>query len=806
MFTVFSAVLLLVLVVIAGYVVVKFIGKKDKTREEKRKERIKFIRRFKLGKCAVIYIAAIPLYWMGYARTGVNALESFFIAINKCIALVVLRYDLEDLRPVILDEPIFAVAIYFCLFLVLINALLFTWSLLNQRVWAMWRTHRWKRTAEEKILILGYNPDNITIYNSELARCAKKGEERAKSKGKKGKAKPTECFARIVDELTDEQCSELYTENVQFIDTDNLFETVEKLLREVEDKQSERCAIIVNTGNDMKNIDICRKIRAVLKAEIEKGIAEGEPDSQDEELSEEEKEKRAEERAKKEREYVIGLFGRIRVFAFGDPEYDAVYTELVETSFGCLRYLNKYRQIAMDFIDKYPMSAFMGEEQVDFSTSLVREDVNLNVAMIGFGKTNQQIFLTSVANNQFLTEENGEIKNKAVRYYIFDKKHSENNKNLNHSYYRYQTEVLRELWKKDENGEVVLKDGKPVYDEAKTAEYLPLPPMPSEEIYRTLDVNDPAFYDTLKEMCKGKKDVNYIVIAFGTDLENIDMAQKLIEKKQEWDIANFVIFVKIRSGDDNFGIFSRPDCYAIGCEEKVVYDIGLILQDKLSDMAKLRHRVYAIEYEVCEARKNGKQPPDMKEVVANAQYKWHVRMSQLERDSNLYGVLSLKSKLHLMGLDYVPMTGEDKDALTEEEYLEIYAVGDKPKYYEDLTAEGKKIVEHGLIFKPSRRKTMAIHEHYRWNSYMFSRGIIPADKNTIETETVDGRRTNGKNYRIRRHGNLTTFEGLEEFRRIIWKRDGGEEAQADVIKYDYQILDDAVWFLGNQGYKIVKRT
>ena len=83
MFTVVSATLLLVLVVIAGYVVVKFIGKKGKTREEKRKERIKFIRRFKLGKCAVIYIAAIPLYWMGYARTGVNALESFFIAINK---------------------------------------------------------------------------------------------------------------------------------------------------------------------------------------------------------------------------------------------------------------------------------------------------------------------------------------------------------------------------------------------------------------------------------------------------------------------------------------------------------------------------------------------------------------------------------------------------------------------------------------------------------------------------------------------------------------------------------------------------
>jgi hypothetical protein len=65
--------------------------------------------------------------------------------------------------------------------------------------------------------------------------------------------------------------------------------------------------------------------------------------------------------------------------------------------------------------------------------------------------------------------------------------------------------------------------------------------------------------------------------------------------------------------------------------------------------------------------------------------------------------------------------------------------------------------------------------------------------------------TNGKNYELRRHGNLTTFEGLVEFRQMLAKRDGKREEEKDVIKYDYQLLDDAHWLLDAVGCKIVKR-
>ena len=105
---------------------------------------------------------------------------------------------------------------------------------------------------------------------------------------------------------------------------------------------------------------------------------------------------------------------------------------------------------------------------------------------------------------------------------------------------------------------------------------------------------------------------------------------------------------------------------------------------------------------------------------------------------------------------------------------------------------------------------MAILEHYRWNSFMLSQGIIPATKEQILKEKVpkkDGtlKYSNGRNYILRRHGNLTTFDGLVTFRQMISERDGTPELDNDVIKYDYQILDDAYWLLEKNGYKIIEK-
>ena len=153
------------------------------------------------------------------------------------------------------------------------------------------------------------------------------------------------------------------------------------------------------------------------------------------------------------------------------------------------------------------------------------------------------------------------------------------------------------------------------------------------------------------------------------------------------------------------------------------------------------------------------------------------------------------------------MESDPRKEISEKEYMEIYAKEDKPRLLpQTQTAGGKPIVAYDLDFKASRRKTMAIHEHERWNSFMISRGMVPSTIEQILKETkADGSYTNGKNYAVRRHGNLTTFEGLEAFRKMVAERDGRTELATDVIKYDYQLLDDAYWLLNHCGYKIVRK-
>ena len=88
---------------------------------------------------------------------------------------------------------------------------------------------------------------------------------------------------------------------------------------------------------------------------------------------------------------------------------------------------------------------------------------------------------------------------------------------------------------------------------------------------------------------------------------------------------------------------------------------------------------------------------------------------------------------------------------------------------------------------------------------MISRGYIPATKDQIANEMIYEYHTNGKNARLRTHGNLTTFNGLVEYRQMVSLRDKKPEISKDVIKYDYQLLDDAYWLLTECGYKIIKK-
>ena len=701
-----------------------------------RAERIAYIRSFKKGKGAVIYLFAVPLYWIGNVYAGDSILDGFFNSVRRIVDLIVLKYDISSVQALVNANAIYRFTLYFCFILVCLNAILFVFSLVNQYLWNYFTNLMFRLSGKEKVLLFGNNEQNHLIYKSEKNR-----------------------LKMVVDKITAKEANDLYMKNIRYTSVTSFDRYVSDAVARCV-KRNKAGIAIINTGDDERNIELCRIfIKHIFTLEETQRMV---------------------------------CFNLLKIFVFGDPRYEAIYEDIISDSFGCVSYINKYQKIAVDFISKYPFTKFMTEEHIDYNSSLIKDGVEINTLLIGFGKTNQQIFLTSVANNQFITEVNGSIGIKKVRYHIFDKNPAENNKNLNHNYNRFKNES----------------------EGINTEDYLPLPDYPAEEFFYRLDVNARDFYNHIRKVTVAtEKGVNFIVIAFGTDLENIDMAQKLVLKCREWGIKNIAIFVKVRGEHKGQNLLEEDNCYSIANEKEVVYDVEKILGDSIFKMAQMRNEVYDLEYELTQSDAQSLTEDRVVAIKEKAYRNWFVKKTQLERESSLYSCLSLRSKLNLMGLDYCLVHENDEPALTEKEYLEIYAQDDQPDLdFYKVKAEGKPIIHYSLNFQKSRRTNLAILEHLRWNSFMISKGMVPASKKLIlEEMDSEGKFTNGKNYALRRHGNITTMSGLIEFRKMTALRDIDKyksmekaEESKDVIKYDYQLLDDAYWLLTKNGYKIVR--
>lgn len=700
---------------------------------KKRQERIAFIRSFKKGKCVAIFLIAIPLFCLGYLYSGVNVIESIFTSITHVAGLVVLKFNLHDIPELLGYNLFYKITVYYCCVLVTLNAVLFAVSLTSQRIWQWVQRLKIKFTSKDKLYIFGNNNNSRLIYKSEKSR-----------------------MGIVVDKIADSDKTSMYMSKIGFISCQKPDGVVDGIFKSLT-KKSNNIIVVINTENDEENL----KIGRLFIEGIDK-------------INEEDKPL---------------LFEKLNVHIFGDPKYEAIYNEIVTSSHGCLHYKNKYRMIAMNFIEKYPLTKFMDERHIDYQTSLLKPNVVVNVCMIGFGKPNQQIFLTSVANNQFITTTKTGVGLKQVHYHIFDRTYAENNKGLNHSYYRFKNESAS----------------------IKHEEYLPLPDLPAREDYYHMDINDPSFYNKIHEVITAKKtDANFVIVSFENDLENIDMGQKLSAKCREWGVDNITIFVRVKAISDYNSLLAEKNMYLIGNESESVYNITEITADDIYKMAQMRNEVYDLEYRITSDKNFVVSEDSIRENCMQAKKNWFITKGQLERESSLYCCLSLQSKLNLMGLEYCKAGDNDLPALSEAEYLSIYAANDMPDTTTyNIKVDGKNVVNYTLDFPESKRKNQAILEHLRWNSFMISQGVVPASKEQILNEKVERngklKYTNGKNYGLRRHGNLTTFDGLVTFRQMVAERDGGDEADYDVIKYDYQLLDDAYWLLTKNNCKIVKR-
>ena len=743
-YNVISIICLAMIAAIFATVVVKIIVLKHP-------ERVVYIRNFKKGKAAIIYVIAIPLYCLNGLYSGKDILEALFDAISKSIYLIALKFDPANIKALSAVNGIYKVTIYVCFAAVILNALMLTLSFFFQWIWGEWRNLRFMCGKEERCIILGGDEKGEVVYQSAPKKRI------------------------IVDFLSKEAQAKLYVKGISYKSFKPegekeyqawLFTTLDKLiakLKAAEKKTSkkklekQKINIIICEKKQKLNLLLCGKLVEYLKTVADDDL-----------------------------EY-------IDAYVFGDRQFETIYAQYQKYAKGSLHYINEYRQVAIDFIDKYPLTEFMDERQIDYDTSLIKKEVDLNVVMLGFGKTNQQVYHSMVANNQFLTEgAGGKYTEKLVFYHLFDRTHGKENKSSDYKFFRYSSTFY--------------KDGKPCVNTEEKKEnqpYLPLPARPCEEDYQYWNTKDDVFFEKLQEALSFKEEsLNYIVISLGEDYESLNITNKIVMKLKEWALENCQVFVRVRDVGilkDAKILLDNKNCHSFGSNKEVIYNYSQIVGKKFSEMAMMQDCVYNIERDMKHDQVTAAEKK-------KARLKWFVEYNAIKRESNIYACLSLRGKLHLMGFDYVP---EDKaEGVSEEVYLSKYAKDDMPLIVRDPETKEQVAVRYPLEFKDSRRKTMAILEHNRWNAYMITRGFIPALKSLIKAEKIDGKHTDGQSYELRRHGCLTTFDGLLEYRKMISapnRSSGRTEKDNDVIKYDYQLLDGAWWLLHKNGYKLVER-
>lgn len=577
---------------------------------------------------------------------------------------------------------------------------------------------------------------------------------------------------------------------------------------------TDKITLIINTNHDEINLRLCRMVvDSIVKAvgADAASITERMKEIKDREA------RKTDPKLVKLRRQVVEKLERVRIFVFGDKQYEQVYLAMEDKSFGVLHYTNRYHLCSFDFLTHHPITEHLNASQL-VGDGCVVPDMAFNMIFVGFGDTNREIFLDSFSTNQFVYHrENAMPGLKSVTYHIFDKKAKiEHDKNLNHTIFRYLDD-FEPLFGDGITDKAVSPDDSPALPEKKKLnrdDYLEIPPTLGKPIAYEMSIDSEAFYDKIKDICaQNPNSINYLVVAFSDDFNNIDLSQRLAEKKTEWGLKNLYIFAKVRNklnGDVVEELLKKgeKETYTLFGNES--FSLAQVIQNEIEELAYNRKRA-TLNTESSANPNSDYLCDDTVRVL----YDWYT-MDQITRRSNIYNILALHMKLQLLGLDYKDKSKVDGETVLESEdaYYKIYAAGcvpvetKKPESYRGARMSYDKSTRKEDYKKYLPRRNLAVQEHYRWDAFMIRNGFIPATRAQIQAEQF-------KSYTgARYHANLSSFEALFEFRDIqralFLEKYGPDKQPEDVIAYDYKLMDEAWFFLHPPGshsveYEIVRR-
>ncbi len=407
--------------------------------------------------------------------------------------------------------------------------------------------------------------------------------------------------------------------------------------------------------------------------------------------------------------------------------------------------------LARTFTHANPVTKYLPKEYIE--DAAIKQGTEISVFVLGFGTLGQEVYRQSVLNNQLVTFD-GEYKVLPINYYLCD------------------TGIDATEWNIGGLPEVL--------GELNAAEYFPLPELPFKTTVIDRTPISREVLTAIKKQVQKANSYTLIIIDTDEDCRNIEIGAKL----------KTMLF-----GSENYHIFVRSEAAYTEDDELVTYfgnseDVfnhDVIVNDSLSAMAKKLNEVYTAQYAGADERNR----PDFAQYIQEKAEKDWQGLDYFTLYSNIYSAMNLRTKLNLLGLDYVKDGNGANTTLITERH------GHKGEY------------AYSEYFTPSVRNALIAQEHARWNTYHLLGEYLPLDKNGITLKSNDGKkvRFNVKNTAAKKHACLTTYNGLNDLSAYLAEKAGSGCTATD---YDYYIYDEmlitsAEKLLTSLGYSVIEK-
>lgn len=422
-----------------------------------------------------------------------------------------------------------------------------------------------------------------------------------------------------------------------------------------------------------------------------------------------------------------------------------------------VRTFSRYELITTKFIEKNTIPSLLPNSFYNENRT-IKDEKEINVFFLGFGKVNASMFKLFCQNNQLVTEKDNELKAKLINYYIVDKnKDAANDKRI----------------------EYIMQSSLDFESD------FPLPEKMANFTKFNTHVNGCEIINKIKEKLDDKNAYNLIIVSYGNDYENMETALWLYNQFNQPNLKIACRVKEARVEDDKIIYFGN---------EKEIISKEYIVDEKLQTIAK-----------AIDAEYNKLTFVQGKKTDISFEMHW-AKLNQIELYSNIYSAINLRFKFNLLGLDLT----KDPNVLglTIEEFMEIYNPN-KDNHKTDY-------------FATTRRNVVAYSEKLRWNAFYLFNGYRPMrekDLKIVESKKINDKGKEVITYSVHRkdtvlkeHVFVTSHKGIKDVQdyikeNLLNEKEEYKNINNDYYKYDYMVLDSEqsiiLRILMDNGYKII---